>query len=283
MLFKIQVINNINKHSIMKKLSLILATLSVISLLTQCQDPGDRKLKSPNTSFKYYIASDTTKKENPETVTNTQSIVFEATNYDGADYYSVYVGSFKIGTDEGVSLEKNEKTKVFNITHAAIPEVGTYKIYMVATNVNLATGKISQKVDSSKSIIVVDPTVSQAIITAFPIMQAGVTIKGKTSGTLSVASSKVGFPITPRITSDSIVFEELNPKWFPIFRSVYVEPKATSIDIFINDSVNVDTYTPLSMNSKVGNYFFKGCKIKIVSKDGTATKIYPIGISYIKL
>ena len=267
----------------MKKLSLILATLSVISLLTQCQDPGDRKLKSPNTSFKYYIASDTTKKENPETVTNTQSIVFEATNYDGADYYSVYVGSFKIGTDEGVSLEKNEKTKVFNITHAAIPEVGTYKIYMVATNVNLATGKISQKVDSSKSIIVVDPTVSQAIITAFPIMQAGVTIKGKTSGTLSVASSKVGFPITPRITSDSIVFEELNPKWFPIFRSVYVEPKATSIDIFINDSVNVDTYTPLSMNSKVGNYFFKGCKIKIVSKDGTATKIYPIGISYIKL
>lgn len=263
----------------MKKLSLIVVSLSIISLFTQCRE----EVKNPSTGYKYYIASDTTKKENPETVINTQTIVFEATNFDGADYYSVYIGSYNIGTDEGVNLEKNQDTKIFSITHDAINTPGTYKIYMVATNVDLASGKIKKVVDSTKSIVVIDPTLAQALITDFKISQAGKTINGPTSKGLSLGSLKVLFPITPNITADSILYEDVNPKYSAIFRSVIFDYKATSDLIYINDSTNQESYSPLSLNTAKGNYIFKGCKIKIQSKDGTATKIYPIAVRYLKL
>jgi len=272
----------------MKKLSLIVVSLSIISLFSQCgKDPGDKKLKSPSTGYKYYISSDSTKKENPDTVINTQTIVFEATNFDGADYYSVFIGSYNIGTSDGVNLEKNSETKVFSITHDAVNVPGTYKIYMVATNVNLTTGKINRVVDSSKTIVVFDPTLSQAVITDFKISQAGLSKNGVTTKVLTLkdaAKTKVSFPITPKITADSILYEDVNPKYFPIFRTVYFDLKATSDLIYINDSTNQNTYTPLSIDILKGNYIFNnGCKIKIQSKDGTATKIYSIAIHYLKI
>lgn len=267
----------------MKKLSLIVVSLSIISLFTQCVDPGDKKLKNPSTGFKYYLANDTTKEENPDTVIVSKSLTFEATDFDGADYYSVFIGSYKLGIDDGTNLEKNDDTKVFSITLEAKNTPGTYKIYMVATNVNLTTGKIKKVVDSTKSIVVIDPTLAQALITDFKISQAGKTINGPTSKGLSLGSLKVLFPITPNITADSILYEDVNPKYSAIFRSVIFDYKATSDLIYINDSTNQESYSPLSLNTAKGNYIFKGCKIKIQSKDGTATKIYPIAVRYLKL
>lgn len=269
----------------MKKIRNYLIVILAVLSFTQCTP----KIESPDASYKYYVLRNGVLVENPDSITNKESIIFKSLNLDGADYYSVFIGDYKIGTNTGDNLTKTEDSLCFYLTRNAKTELGTFKIYMVATNVNLSDGKIKKTIDSSRTITVFDPTLSQAIISTFEISQAGKTVNGPTSKSLSFknvnnVTIKVGFPVTSTITADSIIFNDVNPNYYPIFRSSIFKIDATSSDIYINDSTHQDTYAPLSTNTAVGNYIFKnGCKIKIISKDGTSTKIYPIRISYLKL
>ena len=238
--------------------------LSLIALFSQCKQP----LREPDASYVFYLSGDSTK-TNITNITVLDQVIFKNANANGADYYTIFTGNtpenvYKFGI--GINMIKGADG-IFRTQKLQFKVPGSYKIYMIATTVNLSTGERKEKIDSNTIITVTNPDLTKAIITAFPMTAGGKKMHGATGTTTA------GIPINPIVTADSILFLDVNPAYSKLFLACIFSPIATSDIILIND-------TAMSVNTSAGNYLYDGSKIKIIAKEGSESKTYSVAIRY---
>jgi len=262
----------------MKKFLTYLLFLPVLSVFTHCvHDP--LKKEHLDASYTYVVlGSDTTKI--PDSVKVTDNIVFKSIT-SGGDTYTIFTGNIPQNAylrtyttqskwGAGINLTKTANG-TFRSPSFQFPTPGNYKIYMIATFVDLKTGKFKRTVDSSLTIKVYNPYDRIGLITSFKLKASNDTSNTKPKG--GGVSQQKGLPISAVIKGDSIIFDNFNKAWRGYFRSCLFDYTATSNNIKIDGQ-------PLSTTITKGNPLDNGSIVTIYPNKGGDSTVYHVRISY---
>lgn len=268
---------------------MLIATCAIA--LVGCKACKDEPPK-PDTNFDYYLTTDSTV-VNPSVITINDKITFKSNAkivnvvgytqsfvlYTGFGY-NKYQPNFDMKTNKqsdkgtGLILKYASVDDVPKYTNYSFTEAGVYKLVYVSRVFEVKGGEYEEKIDSSKTITVINPDASKAELFAFPIPYA-TTVEGRTineSGKWWPNAGEVSVKLEGNIINvyyddqSTIVADMFNPAATKKYYFLLNSYSATSKEVYIDG--NIIGNGAVAMND--------GSIVKVVSIDKTKETTYTV-------